>query len=65
MNPYTRETDPPLTRPEPMVLQTVSHVAMRETARDRVESVLKFLFTYIQRTALASEVAIHRFGTRF
>lgn len=45
MNPYTKETDPPLTRPEPMVLQTVSHVAMSETARDRVESVLKFLFT--------------------
>lgn len=45
INPYTKETGPPLTRPEPMVLQTVSHVAMRETARERVERVLKFWLT--------------------
>lgn len=53
INPYTKETGPPLTRPEPMVLQTVSHVAMRETARERVDNVLKFLLTCIKPTQLA------------
>lgn len=62
INPYTRETGPPLTSPEPMVLQTVSHVAMRDTARERVERVLKFCLTWIMQTSLATQY--HRTDTK-
>lgn len=54
INPYTKETGPPLTSPEPIVLQAVSHVAMRDTARERVERVLKFCLTWIIQTSLAT-----------